>query len=330
MSRDPLRTPIRNEACARDRGVGRKRVVEGSICAIVVTHNRMRLLRECLLGLRAQTRRPDGTLVVDNASTDGTRDMLMDEFPEVEVLSLPENRGGAGGFFHGIKHAYEAGYDWMWVMDDDAEPRPAALERLFVPEAQAPDVCVVASTVVSTDGATCHGHRRFFNRLTGQERAAPTSSYRQRVFEVDTVSFVGSLISRRAIAKHGYPMPDLVLFYDDTEYSLRLRDGGQRILVVPTSIVIHKGEGAHRRGSPAGDLSWRDYYSIRNGLYTRLRYGRIRGVVLAVALTHLMKTQLRILLRGRHRVDSTRTLWRAVMHGLCGRLGRDPGAGGGA
>jgi len=69
-----------------------------NICAVIVTYNRKELLRECLKAVLAQTRPPEHVLVVDNASTDGTPEMLQEEFPQVEVLCLPENQGSAGGF----------------------------------------------------------------------------------------------------------------------------------------------------------------------------------------------------------------------------------------
>lgn len=101
------------------------------VCAVVVTYNRKELLRKCLAALKSQTRKPDHILVVDNASTDGTPEMLKEEFPQVEVLRLPENQGSAGGFHEGMNRAYEEGWDWIWIMDDDALPEPTALERLL-------------------------------------------------------------------------------------------------------------------------------------------------------------------------------------------------------
>ena len=101
------------------------------VCAVIVTYNRKALLKECLEAVLAQTRPPDHVLVVDNASTDGTAEMLREEFPQVEVLRLPENQGGAGGFHEGMKRAYEEGFDWLWLMDDDTIPRPEALEALL-------------------------------------------------------------------------------------------------------------------------------------------------------------------------------------------------------
>jgi GT2 family glycosyltransferase len=100
--------------------------MSGRVCAVVVTYNRRDLLRECLVSLQAQTHVPDTILVVNNASTDGTAQMLSAEFAQLEVLTLAENVGGAGGFHAGMKWAYEQGYDWLWLMDDDGR---AALRR---------------------------------------------------------------------------------------------------------------------------------------------------------------------------------------------------------
>ena len=101
------------------------------ICAVVVTYNRKNLLRACLQSLLAQTRPADRIVVVDNLSTDGTLDLLAAEFPQLQVLALPKNSGGAGGFHAGMKWAFEQQYDWIWVMDDDIRAHPDTLERLL-------------------------------------------------------------------------------------------------------------------------------------------------------------------------------------------------------
>lgn len=87
------------------------------VAAVVVTYNRKELLRECLQALLNQTRPLDEIIVVDNASTDGTDQMIPEEFPQITHVRLPENIGGAGGFHEGMKLAYEKGHDWIWVMD---------------------------------------------------------------------------------------------------------------------------------------------------------------------------------------------------------------------
>ncbi|GAA6756682.1 hypothetical protein Thermus77420_21580 [Thermus thalpophilus] len=128
------------------------------VCAVIVTHNRKELLRECLRAVLAQTRPVDHILVVDNASTDGTADMLREEFSQVEVLRLPENQGGAGGFHEGMKRAYELGYEWMWLMDDDALPSRTALEELLLFSEEAD---VVAPGLVNRAGVV-YGAGNYF------------------------------------------------------------------------------------------------------------------------------------------------------------------------
>ena len=99
------------------------------VCAVVVTRDRRDLLRRCLLALQQERRPPDGILVVDNASSDGSPEMVRDEFPEAELLRLEENVGGAGGFHRGVARAYASGYDWLWLLDDDTLPTGDSLAR---------------------------------------------------------------------------------------------------------------------------------------------------------------------------------------------------------
>src|SRR3954447_9091811 len=101
------------------------------VCAIVVTYNRVELLRECLTALERQSRPVDRILVIDNDSGDGTPDIVRTEHPVAELVELGENRGGAGGFHEGTRRAYDEGFDWLWLMDDDTIPTETALAELL-------------------------------------------------------------------------------------------------------------------------------------------------------------------------------------------------------
>lgn len=126
-----------------------------TVCAVVVTYNRKKLFLECLEALRKQTRPIQGIYLIDNASTDGTPELLLKEgyikelppenltgpwekkfeiknlsdgqFIKFYYVRMYKNTGGAGGFYEGVKRAYEKGYDWLWLMDDDAESKEDAL-----------------------------------------------------------------------------------------------------------------------------------------------------------------------------------------------------------
>src|SRR5881227_1028098 len=141
------------------------------VCAVVVTHNRVELLRRCLSALAGQTVPVERVLVIDNASTDGTADVVRDEFPSVKLVRLEHNVGGAGGFHEGMRRAHEAGFDWIWLMDDDTLASDDALEQLLR-ASSAEDALILASKAVWTDGRLHPMNapgpdRRSFDRLVG-------------------------------------------------------------------------------------------------------------------------------------------------------------------
>ena len=108
-------------------------------------------------------------IVVDNASTDGTPELLRErgylDRPDVRYLRLDENLGSSGGFARGFEEARESDAEWLWVMDDDAEPAPDCLERLLesAPAGDAGAVCVCPK-VVYADGSLNDVMRADFRR----------------------------------------------------------------------------------------------------------------------------------------------------------------------
>ena len=94
---------------------------------VVVTYNRKNLLKLCIDKLLEQSYAINKIIIVDNASNDGTREYLHELIDDVfDIVFLDENLGGAGGFYFGIKRAYEIGCDYLWIMDDDTISTPSA------------------------------------------------------------------------------------------------------------------------------------------------------------------------------------------------------------
>lgn len=107
--------------------------IKDRVAAVVVTYNRAEMLRQCLMSLQKQTM-PCDILVVDNASTDDTQALVQraaQHDASIFYRNTGENLGGAGGFNFGMRWAVEAGYAFVWVMDDDCFPEPVALEKLL-------------------------------------------------------------------------------------------------------------------------------------------------------------------------------------------------------
>jgi rhamnopyranosyl-N-acetylglucosaminyl-diphospho-decaprenol beta-1,3/1,4-galactofuranosyltransferase len=244
------------ESAARD-GVG-------TVCAVVVTHDRRELLRECLTALGAQTRPLDSILVVDSASTDGTAAMLAEDFPRVDVHRLDTNQGGAGGFHEGIRAAHARGFGWLWLMDDDTIPEPDALERLVEGHATATGLgrppAMLSSKVVWTDGRL-HPMNTALPALRQMDDLVDAASH--GLLMLRSASFVSLLLDGRAVERYGLPIKRYFIWSDDVEYTARILRWEPGYLV-PTSVVEHKTADAY--------LSWsgppeRYFFHVRNSIY---------------------------------------------------------------
>lgn len=237
------------------------------IAAIVVTRDRLALLQECIASLRAQTRRPDEIIVVDNDSSDGTRQWLAAQ-SDLRVIHQG-NVGGAGGQHCGIKAAHARGHDWFWCMDDDTIAQPDALEKLCAtPRFGEPRTGYLGSVVRWTDGAVhkmnmvgAHGDNfDWYNTVLG-DKCVPS----------DVSTFVSMLISRRAVEAVGLPLKEFFIWSDDIEYSHRISSQFPSFHVLD-SVVTHKTpankNGDLRQIHPA------DVFKLRYGLRNQVCFMR--------------------------------------------------------
>lgn len=239
--------------------------MERTVCSIVVTYNRKELLIENISALLSQ-KYHSHILVVDNASTDGTYEALRSRFDfgvsDIEYLNTGENIGGAGGFFTGLKHAFESGkYDFFLLMDDDGHPVNCETLSLLM---NAVDLfgpnCVYNSLVVERD----------LNRLTfGLRDYKAKSEISCEYIKGDNNPFNGTLVSKEIVSKVGYPKKEFFLGCDEVEYMARCTKNGFGIITVCGSLYFHP-----ERIFPTSNFfgkqiirsngGWQSYYRIRN------------------------------------------------------------------
>ncbi|TDC81674.1 glycosyltransferase [Actinomadura sp. 7K507] len=247
-----------------NRGPGAR--ADASVTAVVVTYNRRELLDEALTALAAQTRAPDRIVVVDNASEDGTATMVAERFPDVDLLSLPRNLGGAGGFGAGIVRALDRDTTLLWLLDDDTVPEPDALKALLAARettATGHDgpPTLVASRVVWTDG---RDHPMNTPRSKPRATAAEQRTARAAgCVPIRSASFVSVLVDAAAVRERGLPVADYFLWNDDFEFTTRLLRGRRGVLC-PESVVVHK---TREFGGTDADPGDRFFYEVRNKIW---------------------------------------------------------------
>ena len=304
------------------------------VCAAVVTYNRKELLAECLDALLAQTHAVERTFVVDNASTDGTEAFLEERGllgdPRVSYVRLDDNLGGAGGFARAVELTRAQECDWVWLMDDDSEPVPDALERLLraAPAGEHRTVAVCPKVVYADGGIDANQRGHFRRRLL----PLPAARYVDGLpVELGFVSFVGALVRTAAARTADLPRADFFVWGDDVEYSFRLRRLG-RLVLIPESVIVHKRvthsyENARSRfwnrvlpgqfwPTPL-ERFWQNLCGLRNYLWMKREYER-QGALSAAGTT--VQFMVKALLYDEQPLRRLRWIARFARDGRAGRF----------
>lgn len=268
-----------------------------TVAVVVVTYNRADLLVRMLDGLAGQSHRPDLVVVVDNASTDHTAQVLAERHDlPLHVISSPDNLGGAGGFHLGTQVAHEAGYDRIWLVDDDVVPAPDCLAVMMA----ADEDCLMvvredlSGTLVEKAAVTFDLANPFAVR---PKTASVDTTYASRAqmparVAVENVAFEGFMTRRSVIDDVGLPDPTFFIFYDDVDFAVRARRSGRTIWALRDAVLVRQLDFNQQH-----DLSgWKGYYMYRNLFVVHLRYGEnplVRLKPLLITLAVLLLSPLR-------------------------------------
>lgn len=254
-----------------------------TVGAVVVNHDGGERLLRVLSALRAQSYPVDEVLVVDNASTDGSLARVGAAFPDVRVLHLERNAG--------IAIARNAG---LWalrtrlglLLDHDVYAEPECLARMVLAfETQsATVVCprvrlLPERHVVQADGAALH----FLGTQILHHGYEPLDGATAAGGAVNSCIGACMLVDREAVLAAG-GFDELFFFYfEDLEFSMRLRSQGHRIWCEPAALVFHERAAGTPRLSFRGRGAYppaRAYFTMRNRLLSMLIHYRLRTLLL--------------------------------------------------
>lgn len=234
---------------------------------VIVTYNRKELLKECLEHALNQTFQAEKVIVINNNSNDGTAEVLKSyqtKNDNLLVYNEKSNIGGAGGFHDGIKAAMKhTKCEWFMLIDDDAILEYNCMEKMFSnvsPEYEA------YATKVLRDGKIEEDRQYRFGKKV------KIDLYNEKIFNCESATFCGLMISRKLVKKIGYPVKEYFIWFDDIEYCLRFHNITD-IAVIPEAILNHKTKLVIN-SSGHDVISWKSYYGLRNGIdaYRRNRY----------------------------------------------------------
>ncbi len=222
-----------------------------AISVIIVNYNGRHLLGECLDSLRAQTFRDFETIVVDNASADGSAEFVKENYPEVTVLRNEANLGYGGGNNAGIRVSKGK---YVVLLNNDTKVDPLWLQRLYEVAEKDTATGMCASKIMNYyqpgvfDNAGLVMYRDGIAR--GRGRLERDAGQYDSVEEVFFPSGCAALYSKAMLDEIGLFDEDFFLYLDDVDIGLRGRLAGWKCVYVPGAVVYHKYSATTEPYSP--------------------------------------------------------------------------------
>lgn len=277
------------------------------IAAVVVTYNRCKLLQECLDALEKQTYSDFDIIVIDNASTDGTEEIVKDRMlsnNRIKYIILPKNIGGAGGFCRGVEEACKGKYDYIWLMDDDTIPEEEALEKLIDVLEEKQNIGFLSSKVLWKDLSLCKMNIPLLGKKDSLDKYC----------RVRKATFVSLLLSREVVEKVGLPIKEFFIWGDDQEYTERISKK-YNCYYIEESVVIHKSETNNGSDivSDSDNKIQRYYYKYRNELFISKNKG-----ILSVCyyMYRLIKDMVLILFKSDNKMKREKVVLKGFYDGI--------------
>ena len=231
-----------------------------TVAAIVVTFNRAGQLQEGIEGILKQSRLPERLYIIDNNSTKETFEALyaqgwIAEKPQevstenqiikttiqvaaqnkqdlsIHYIRMAKNEGGAGGFYTGMKTAFDDGFDWLWMMDDDGVPDKHQLKELLK-HALESNLLFSNALVTSIDDPS-------FLAFELNQFHKTKEVNQQAILKGIVAAFNGTFISRKVIEKIGFIKREMFIWGDETEYTNRVKKNKFEIGTITSAIHRH-------------------------------------------------------------------------------------------
>lgn len=253
--------------------------------ALIVTYNRLTKLKNCLA---ATLLLPfDYVVIIDNASSDGTKQWLRDQNdPRLHSITMTQNLGGAGGFKHGAEYiSNHLDTDWVFFYDDDAYPSADLLDQFEHLEKQ--DCKIFCSKVILPSGQLC--------KMNIPYKKVPYSLYETVLYginkskflpdfqtpeNVETFSFVGAILHQDILRRYAHTIEEkLFIYFDDLLFSHFLTKNNYKILFTPKLLFVHDTNMYKNK---------KIYYLVRNLLYlSRHPYSPFSNATICIRIIYI-------------------------------------------
>ena len=245
-----MATKIESYVRARETKMERKTSTnrEPFVSIVIPNWNGKKILRECLHSLISQNYRNREIIVVDNASADGSPDIIREEFPDVKLIINERNLGWAGGCNVGIKVAKG---NLIALFNNDAVADPDWLSELVNAMETSSDLGIVGGIVFCDEPRDIIDNTGLrLDPISGVVWRANLGNRLAQVEDIEDIDFVSGvslLLRRELIEKVGLLDENYFLYQDETDFGMSAKRAGFRCRIVPSAFVWHMGARTVRK-----------------------------------------------------------------------------------
>ncbi|MEW6145500.1 MAG: glycosyltransferase family 2 protein [Thermodesulfobacteriota bacterium] len=301
---------------------GKQLCVSPKVAIIIVNWNKRDDTLKLLRSLEGLDYDNHDTVVVDNASTDGSAEAIRERFPSVELVVNTDNLGGTGGFNSGMRHALaNRDYKYVWLLDNDAEVEPNTLGELVDAMERDETIGIAGSRIIDSDRRDITVEAGAFLKrdsigVQPLYRNTRNLNIASGVIEVDYVAICSALARASALERVGLMDERYFFFWDDMDWGLQFKESGFKVVSVLSSIVYHPAF-TEKRGIMADY-----YYGNRNSLLTYTKHIGLRNRV-SVFYTYLRHKCTSLIFLGLNgREDTMKLGFEGILDFVVGRWGK--------
>jgi hypothetical protein len=281
-----------------------------SVGVVLINWNAGEFTMSCIKSLLVGAVKPDEIVVVDNASVDGSADIIASAFPEIVIIRNRINRGFAGGNNDGIECLLRQGVDYIWILNNDTVVSDKCLSTLSDAAAQHLHAAGFSAKIFYDDppdrlwyaGAYRHRwHLGVKHHLDARLDAGAVNG----IVSVPFISGCCMFVPSWAWLKYGGFIEDYVAYSEDNEWCWGATLSGAKLYYVPDAVLWHKLSASVRRnartGNSSGIPSWPWYFMCRNQFWTVRRHakGFAKKLVLGVNVGIVVKNMAMWLFQGK-------------------------------
>ncbi|WBL42586.1 glycosyltransferase family 2 protein [Algoriphagus halophytocola] len=296
------------------------------VAVILLNWNGIEFTRACLNSLSKVDFRDFKVILVDNASQNPEGEALKNEFPELDLIQNSENLGFSGGNNVGIRAALDQGFSHVLLLNNDTEVEPDFLGKMTEQISSYPEVGIVQPMIcflhekgkIWSAGGTW---KQALGRAITRGDRRMISAYQPASVNLDWATGCCMLLSREAIQKAGLLNEQYFAYFEDVEWSLRIRKSGFNIQLVPAAKIYHEAGASSKKKHDEGTLSPSVFFwHVRNQFYLIRSQGSLLGF--AYHLGRFILWMGYFLLRGRFK--KLKAVARGMAAGLSDQLQAAP------